>query len=281
MDYAIFGLTLLGIAFFHHRALLVATVGLFAVAFLQVALSPSPIGTAAYEIVLHFVGEWVILANLLLLLLGFAVLSNQFEKSHLPEAIPSRLPEGQAGGVVLLALVFLLSIFLDNIAGAIIGGVVARHVFPRGVTVGFLAGVVAAANAGGAGSVIGDTTTTMMWISGIHPLEVVPAFIGAVAAFAVFAPFAAMGQHRASPLVHRDVSTFRIDWARVAVVGFVLATLVGVNVVANSSFPQHEELAPVLGIGLWAAVLLSAALRAPDWSILRQVLSGSLFLSSL
>ncbi len=278
MDYAIFGLTLLGIAFFHHRALLVATAGLFAVALLQISLSSSPIGTAAYEIVHHFASEWIILANLLLLLLGFAVLSNQFEKSHLPEAIPSRLPEGRAGGVVLLALVFLLSIFLDNIAGAIIGGVVARHVFPGGVTVGFLAGIVAAANAGGAGSVIGDTTTTMMWISGIHPLEVVPAFIGAVAAFAVFAPLAAMGQHRASPLVHRDTSTLRIDWTRVAVVGFVLATLVGVNVIANSLFPQHEELAPVLGLGLWAAVLLSAPLRAPDWSVLRWALSGSLFL---
>jgi hypothetical protein len=110
MDHAIFGLTLLGIAFFHHRALLVATTGLLAVAFLQIALSPFPSGTAAYEIVHHFVGEWVTLANLLLLLLGFAVLSNQFERSHLPEAIPSRLPDGWAGGLVLLALVFLLSI---------------------------------------------------------------------------------------------------------------------------------------------------------------------------
>ena len=102
---------------------------LFAAALLQIALSPSPIGIAAYEMVQHFLGEWTILANLLLLLLGFAVLSNQFERSRLPEAIPSHLPGGWIGGVVLLALFFCSPFFLDNIAGAIIGGVAARHGF--------------------------------------------------------------------------------------------------------------------------------------------------------
>ena len=152
--------------------------------------------SAARELMVHFSEEWVILSNLLLLLLGFAVVSNQFEQSGLPETIPARLPEGWAGGVVLLGIIFCLSIFLDNIAGAIIGGVVARHVFPRGVTVGYHAAIVSAANAGGAGSVIGDTTTTMMWISGISAFELLPAFIGAVAAFVVFAPFAAIAQQK-------------------------------------------------------------------------------------
>ena len=199
MDYAIFGLTLLGIAFFHHRALLVAIAGLLVVAFLQIALSPSPFGAAAHEMVEHFIGEWVILANLLLLLLGFAAVSNQFERTCLPETIPSSLPDGWVGGLVLLAFVFVLSIFLDNIAGAIIGGVAARHVFRDGVTIGYLVAIVSAANAGGAGSVIGDTTTTMMWISGIPPLELLPAFVGATAAFVIFAPLAAMAQQRRSP----------------------------------------------------------------------------------
>jgi hypothetical protein len=53
----------------------------------------------------------VALANLFLVLLGFAVLANQFEQSNLPEVIPSRLPDGWRGGVVLLAFVFGLSIF--------------------------------------------------------------------------------------------------------------------------------------------------------------------------
>ena len=63
---------------------------------------------------------------------------------------------------------------------------------------------------------------------------------------------------------------------------FVLVTLVTVNVVANSAFPSHEELAPVLGLGLWVAILISTApLRAPDWSTLREPFKGSLFLVAL
>jgi hypothetical protein len=38
--------------------------------------------------------------------------------------------------VALLAIVFVLSSFLDNIAGAIIGGTVARHVFRGKVHIG-------------------------------------------------------------------------------------------------------------------------------------------------
>jgi len=196
----------------------------------------------------------------------------------LPEAIPSWLPDGWAGGVALLGLVFLLSVFLDNIAGAIIGGVAARHVFPQGVKVGFLTAITAAANAGGAGSIIGDTTTTMMWISGISPLDVLPAFIGALVAFAVFAPFAAIAQQKTSPLIQADLAHLVIDWMRAGVVVFILATLVLINVIANSSFPQHEEIAPVLGLGLWAAIVLSAPLRSPAWSSARHALYGSLFL---
>jgi Na+/H+ antiporter NhaD/arsenite permease-like protein len=144
-----------------------------------------------------------------------------------------------------------------------------------------LAAIVAAANAGGAGSVIGDTTTTMMWISGISPLDVLPAFIGAMAAFALFAPFAAIAQQKSAPLIRGQVAGLTIDWTRVGVVVFILATLVGVNVVANSNFPQHEEIAPVLGLGLWTAIALSTPLRAPDWSSARDALKGSLFLVAL
>ena len=280
MPFVIFGLTLLGVALFHHRALVVALVGLFAAILLGV-FEASSMSAAAEELIAHFGEEWVILTNLLLLLLGFAVLSNQFEQSRFPEAIPSRLPDGWMGGVVLLGIVFILSAFLDNIAAAIIGGVIASHVFPRGVTIAFQAAIVSAANAGGAGSVIGDTTTTMMWISGISPLTLLPAFIGALVSFAVFAPLASIAQQKQSPLVHRDSSGLAIDWTRVAIVFFILATIVTVNVIANSSFPSHEEYAPVLGLALWIAILLSAPLRIPDWTVLREAIKGALFLVTL
>lgn len=280
MAYAIFALTLLGVAFFHHRALQVAVTGLLVAMLVQIALAPSS-ASAAYELVEHFASEWAILANLLLLLLGFAIIANQFELSLLPEAIPSRLPEGWVGGIVLLALVFFLSIFLDNIAGAIIGGVAARHVYRNGVTIGYLAAIVSAANAGGAGSVIGDTTTTMMWISGISPREVLPAFIGALGAFAVFAPLAAASQQNRSPLTPSTMSNFEIDWVRVAIALFALCTLVATNVIVNGAFPGLEHAAPALGLGLWAAILATAPMRKPEWSVLREPFKGALFLVAL
>ncbi len=115
--------------------------------------------------------EWVVLANLFLLLMGFAILSRHFEKSRIPDEMPAFLPDGWQGGLALLAIVFVLSSFLDNIAAALIGGTMARHVFRGKVHIGYLAAIVAASNAGGSGSVVGDTTTTMMWIDGISPLS--------------------------------------------------------------------------------------------------------------
>jgi hypothetical protein len=36
-----------------------------------------------------------------------------------------------------------------------------------------------------------------------------------------------------------------------------------------------------LGLGLWAAILLSAPLRAPAWKVLREAIKGALFLVTL
>ena len=276
LEFVIFGATLLGVALLHRHTLAVALTGLLAAMLLRFGATGS-LG----ELAAHFAHEWVVLANLLLLLLGFAILSNQFECSNLPEAIPAKLPNGWRGGVALLAVIFVLSAFLDNIAAAIIGGVVARHVFPNGVTMAFLAAIVAAANAGGAGSVIGDTTTTMMWISGISPLDLLPGFVGALGAFAVFAPLAAISQQVRSPFTGAAAVAPDIDWLRVAIVFAVLATLVATNVTINLAFAGLEEVAPALGLGLWAALLLTAPIRKPDWRVLREAVKGALFLVSL
>ena len=42
--------------------------------------------------------EWVILANLFLLLIGFALLSRHFEKSQVPDVMPAILPDDWKGG---------------------------------------------------------------------------------------------------------------------------------------------------------------------------------------
>jgi Na+/H+ antiporter NhaD/arsenite permease-like protein len=77
-------------------------------------------------------------------------LSRHFEKSRVPVILPKYLPDDWKGGFVLLVMVWVLSSFLDNIAGALIGGVMAHQLFRARIHLGYLAALVAAANAGGA-----------------------------------------------------------------------------------------------------------------------------------
>jgi hypothetical protein len=74
-------------------------------------------GTGFAGLTLHLQHEWVILANLFLLLTGFALLSRHFEAGGVPDEMPAFLPDDWKGGLVLLVVVFVLSAFLDNIAG--------------------------------------------------------------------------------------------------------------------------------------------------------------------
>src|SRR5262249_55016106 len=39
--------------------------------------------------------------------------------------------------------------------------------------------------------------------------------------------------------------------------------------------------APVLGLALWTAILFTAPLRTPEWSVLREAIKGALFLVTL
>ena len=94
----------------------------------------------------------------------------------------------------------------------------ARHVFRGKVHIGYLAAIVAASNAGGSGSVVGDTTTTMMWIDGVSPLSVLEAFVAASVAIVIFGIPAAVQQHRYSPIVKDAPRGLQVDWTRVFIV---------------------------------------------------------------
>src|SRR5439155_27169681 len=122
------------------------------------------------------------------------------------------------GGVALLFLVFVLSSFLDNIAAALIGGTVARNVFQGKVHIGYLAAIVAASNAGGSGSVVRDTTTTMMWIAGVSPLSVLEAYVAAVVAMLIFAIPASIQQQRFSPIVRNPPTGLKFDPMLVSII---------------------------------------------------------------
>ena len=147
VDFILFGLTLIGVALFHHYTLPVALSGLAAITAYKLAFTGFPTGHGLAGLGSHMLHEWVILTNLFLLLMGFALLSRHFEKSRIPDEMPAFLPDDWKGGFVLLLIVFVLSSFLDNIAAALIGGTMARHVFKQ-VHIGYLAAIVAASNAG-------------------------------------------------------------------------------------------------------------------------------------
>ena len=183
-DFMLFAAVLLGVAMFHQHTLMVALGGSLAITLYQLAVTGFKAGAGWTGLVGQFSHEWVTLANLLGLLLGFALLADHFEKSRLPELLPYWLPDDWKGGFVLLIGVFVMSGFLDNIAAAMIGGSMAGVLYKRRVHIGYLAAIVAASNAGGAGSVVGDTTTTMMWIAGANPLWVLEAYVGGLVALA-------------------------------------------------------------------------------------------------
>src|SRR5688572_1825248 len=175
-EFVLFGLMLLGVALFHKKALQISLTGLVVILAYEAFVSAFPTGRGMDALLLHLEHEWVLITNLLLLLVGFEVLSNQFERSNISDHLPDLLPDDWTGGLALLGVIFVMAAFLDNIAAAVLGGVMARHLYSGRVSVGFLAAIVASANAGGAGSVIGDTTTTMMWLNGISAITVLPAY---------------------------------------------------------------------------------------------------------
>jgi len=281
VDFVLFALTLAGVALFHHHTLQVALAGLAVITLYKLGFAGFKAGPGLGGLGRHLLHEWVILTNLLGLLLGFALLSNHFEKSHVPAVLPRWLPDDWKGGFVLLAMIFVLSSFLDNIAAAIIGGTIAAAVFRRKVHIGYLAAIVAASNAGGAGSVVGDTTTTMMWIAGVRPVDVLEAYVAAFVALFIFGIPASLTQHRYSPIVKDATFEGRIDWARLSIVAVILAAAIAANVAMNLKFPQYSDSFPWIGAAVWGAILVSAPWRRPDWSLLPEALKGSLFLLSL
>ena len=156
-----------------------------------------------------------------------------------------------------------------------------RDSFKRKVHIGYLAAIVAASNAGGAGSVVGDTTTTMMWIDGVNPLEVLEAYIPAAVATVIFGIPAALMQHKYKAITRNLNTVHQIDWARVGIVGFILVAAIVTNVTVNLKFTALADHFPFLGVAVWVALLLAIPLRKPEWSLIPDAIKGAVFLLAL
>ena len=280
-EFILFAATLAGVALLHRHTLPIAVGGLIVISLYKIAVAPFEGGPGLTGLLAHLGNEWVIIANLFGLLLGFALLSKHFEASRVPEWLPKFLPDDWKGGLVLLVMIFVLSSFLDNIAAALIGGTIARAVFRGKVHIGYLAAIVAASNAGGSGSVVGDTTTTMMWIDGVHPLQVVEAYIAAGVAMLIFGVPASLQQQRYSPITRDAPANIVIDWARVGIVALMLIAAIAVNIVANVRFASISGSFPFIGAAVWVVLLLCAPVRTPAWGELPGAFKGSVFLLSL
>lgn len=136
---------------------------------------------SGYTELWHHLGEAhtvSLLMNLGFLIPGFSIVAAAFERCGVAE----KIREKTDSITVILWIVYCLSIFLDNIAAAMIGGVLLKGKDPSFRS---LVGVIAASNLGGAGSPIGDTTTVMMYVS-THPdvptWQLFTAFAGSIPA---------------------------------------------------------------------------------------------------
>ena len=280
VEFIIFGLILLGVALFHKHTFWVAVIGLAVLLTFKFIFDPAfhlgehmfgttPFGEQIMDKELRQ-GEWGIILNLLGLLLGFAVLSKIFEESGVPGVLPKFLPNDWKGPALLLVFIFILSSFLDNIAAALIGGTIALVVFKNKVHIGYIAAIVAASNAGGSGSVVGDTTTTMMWIDGVSPLNVVHAYVAAGVALLFVAWFAAHQQDKYQPIQKDADISVKIDWIKILIVALILIGAIISNFVYDM---------PALGV--WIAIVISAVLRPIPWKEVPGSIKGTIFLLCL
>jgi Na+/H+ antiporter NhaD/arsenite permease-like protein len=277
VDFILFGLTLLGVAVLNRHTLAVAVTGLATITCYKLLFTGFRTGPGVSGLLAHLGHEWAVLANLFLLLMGFALLSRHFEKSR----VPLVLPDDWKGAFVLLVMIFVLSSFLDNIAAALIGGAMAHQLFRAKVHIGYLAAIVAASNAGGSGSVVGDTTTTMMWIAGVPPAQVFHAYVAAGLALVVCGIPAARQQHAFSPMLRHVHQNTQIDWVRLGIVFVMLGGALLANVIVNVIFTAYADYFPFIGVAVWIALVATIPARRPDWEVLPETLKGTLFLLSL
>ena len=280
LEFVIFGLILLGVASFHKQTFWVAVIGLSVLLLFKLIFDSgfnlpehlfgtTPMGQQIMDKELRQ-GEWGIILNLLGLLLGFALLSKIFEESGVPGILPKFLPNDWKGPALLLVFIFILSSFLDNIAAALIGGTIALVVFQNKVHIGYIAAIVAASNAGGSGSVVGDTTTTMMWIDGVSPMNVLHAYIAAGVALVFFVWFAAHQQDKYHPIRKDSNVVVKIDWLKILIVALILTGAI----ISNFLYDM-----PALGV--WIAIAIGAFIRPMPWKEVPGAIKGTIFLLCL
>ncbi len=266
-EFVLFALTLAGVALFHKQTMWVALTGMTLIIIFKLLFNDA---ADPFRLLSHLAGEGRTLINLLGLLFGFAILSKHFEESNIPALLPRYLSGGWMGAFTLLVMITILSSFLDNIAAALIGGTIAMVLFNGRVHIGYVAAIVAASNAGGAGSVIGDTTTTLMWIEGVPALNVLHAYIAVVPALLIFGIPLSIVQERHQPIVKSAFQQVTINYRRIIVVVMILGGAIATNILFD-----------LPAAGVWAGILIGALFTQTPWGELKGAFRGTIFLLAL
>lgn len=271
----IFAIMLVGVAIFYTKTRQVAVTGLMVLCLFKYEF------TDGFSVITKLFGytnedgefikgSWSTYLNLALMLPGFAVLAKVFEDSKFPDILPRFLPSGVLGCMLLLFMIFCLSTFLDNIAAAMIGCTIAAALFKGQVHIGYVAAICAASNAGGAGSVVGDTTTTLIWIYGKDPLVLAHAFLPAIVAITIVAFFAARQQNKYAPLETEVVEDVKVDKKKLIVVGLILVGAIVFN-----------YLLELPAIGIWLAILIGMLITRINLKTAAESYDSTVFLVAL
>ncbi|HRI17123.1 MAG TPA: citrate transporter, partial [Burkholderiaceae bacterium] len=88
-------------------------------------------------------------------------------------------------------------------------------------------------------------------------------------------------QHAYQPIQRDDTPGVHVEYARLAVVVVILAAAICANVWFNVTDPSVLDHFPVIGCAVILALLATAPLRAPQWSLLPGAFKGSIFLLGL
>jgi hypothetical protein len=121
----------------------------------------------------------------------------------------------------------------------------------------------------------------MMWLDGVSPFDVLPAYVAAAAALLVFGIPASLQQQRYSPIMRDEPRHGAVDWVRIGIVAAILVAAIATNVTVNLEFHDLVGNFPAIGVAVWVVILACAPLRKPEWKLVPEAFKGSLFLLSL
>jgi hypothetical protein len=110
---------------------------------------------------------------------------------------------------------------------------------------------------------------------------VLHAYVAAVCALFVSGIPASLAQQKYAPIVKDPPSGLQISFKHLGVVIVVLASAITANIGAHLFNAHLLDTIPLIGLAVATAILLTAPIARPDWSIVPRAARGAIFLLAL